>query len=120
MQRVDRRIAIAAAALVAFFISACSAPPAPQPSPGRGPINDSPSIAAIAPHAPPPQRAEIPPRAPSPRALWRSGNWRWDGRQYVWLPGQYIERPSPAANWRPGYWQEGPDGWIWVEGQWGT
>jgi hypothetical protein len=50
--------------------------------------------------------------------LWKFGHWRWNGQQYVWVPGQYAERPSPTANWIPDYWKEGPSGWLWVEGQW--
>ncbi|MGC2203074.1 MAG: hypothetical protein WA633_23410, partial [Stellaceae bacterium] len=72
----------------------------------------------LAPRPPPPQRAEIPPPARSPRALWCAGHWRWDGAHYLWISGKYIERPSPTANWRPGYWERQPDGWRWVEGQW--
>jgi WXXGXW repeat (2 copies) len=72
----------------------------------------------VAPYRPPPQRAEIPPPAPSPQALWRTGHWNWDGTRYVWARGHYIERPTPTANWLPGYWEESPDGWTWVEGRW--
>jgi len=116
MQPVDPRIGVAAAALGVLTFAACSAPPTPS-TPQAVASTDAQSVIA-APHPPPPRRAEIPPPSPSPQALWRFGNWRWDGQQYVWLPGQYMERPSPSANWRPGYWQEAPDGWMWVEGEW--
>jgi hypothetical protein len=74
----------------------------------------------LAPYQPPPQRAEIPPPAPSPQALWVAGHWHWSwsGVRYVWTPGRYIERPQPNANWLPGYWEQHAGGWIWVEGRW--
>jgi WXXGXW repeat (2 copies) len=118
MQHVDRLIGVAAVTLSALAFSACSVTPVPQSLAVAATPDDLQPAVTVAPHPPPPRRAEIPPAAPSPQALWRFGRWRWDGRQYVWLPGEYIQRPSPSANWRPGYWQEGPDGWMWVEGQW--
>jgi hypothetical protein len=116
--RVDQLIGVAAAALGVVALSACSAPPDGSRRVAAVSTIDLLTVGAVAPHPPPPRRAEIPPPAPSPQALWRSGRWRWDVQQYVWLPGQYIQRPWPSANWLPGYWQKGPDGWIWVEEQW--
>jgi hypothetical protein len=72
----------------------------------------------LAPYSPPPKRAEIPPAAPSPQALWVDGNWRWTGAHFVWLPGRYIDRPQSDANWIPGYWEHQGGGWVWVEGRW--
>ena len=117
MPQIDRIIGVAAVALTVLVFSACSAPPvAPVEA---GPASGSPGTAiSVAPHPPPPKRAEIPPPAPSPQALWKFGHWSWNGRQYVWTPGHYVQRPSPTANWIPDYWEEAPGGWMWVEGQW--
>ena len=72
----------------------------------------------IAPYAPPPMRVETRPPAPSPLAMWQPGHWTWNGSQFVWTQGQYVERPSPTANWLPGYWQQGSGGWTWIDGHW--
>jgi hypothetical protein len=72
----------------------------------------------VAPYAPPPARAENPPPSSSPLAMWQPGHWSWNGSQYVWMAGHYVERPSSSANWIPGYWQQGAGGWTWVDGRW--
>jgi hypothetical protein len=68
-------------------------------------------------YAPPPQ-LETPPTGPSPLAMWQPGHWSWNGAQYSWTAGHYVERPTSTANWTPGHWQQGPTGWVWVEGYW--
>lgn len=113
MQRVDLRVGVAAAALNAVALFACSTPPATPVE-----VAAAPATIVVAPHPPPPTRAEIPPPAPSAQALWRFGHWSWNGTRFVWNPGQYVERPSPAASWIPGYWEQRPEGWIRVDGQW--
>jgi WXXGXW repeat (2 copies) len=74
--------------------------------------------AAVAPYPPPPERAEIPPPAPSTDLLWLAGHWNWNGAKYAWTPGHYVQRPLPTANWRPGYWDQESGGWLWTEGHW--
>ena len=119
MQRVDPRIGFAAAVLSAVGLLACSAPSATSVQVSEATLTE-PAVetVVIAPNPPPPTRAEIPPPAPSPQALWRFGHWSWNGTQFVWNPGQYVERPFPAASWIPGYWEQRPEGWIRVDGQW--
>ena len=109
MLHVDPWIGFALAALNGLVLSACSTMAAP-------PAATVPAISAAAqnafvaaPHPPPPRRAEIPPPAPSPQVLWKYGHWRWNGQQYVWVPGLYVQRPSPTANWIPDYWEQGPE-----------
>jgi hypothetical protein len=117
MQPVDRMIVVAAAALSIFGLAACSAPRMPQAEAASAAPGEE-RIAVVAPHPPPPRRAEIPPPAPSPQALWKFGHWSWNGQQYIWVPGYYVQRPSPSANWIPDYWEQAPGGWMWVDGQW--
>ena len=113
MRRFDPMIGAAAVALSIATLSACSAPQ-------TVPVETVASMqqAAAAPHRPPPRRAEIPPPAPSPQALWTVGHWEWNGKRYIWTPGRYVERPSPSSNWIDGYWEEQPQGWMWTEGRW--
>lgn len=140
MPYLNRSVGIGAATLCAAVLCACDTPP-PLPvmtysvhQASRSAVVETASLSgdvgaslsrdvgasaiAFAPYPPPPKRAEIPPPAPSPRALWQVGHWSWDGRKYVWMHGRYLERPAPTANWRPGYWQQQQNGWVWVAGRW--
>ena len=120
MQHVDRMIVVAVTAWSVFGLAACSAPPAPPAEAARAASDEPRTPVVAAPRPPPPRRAEIPPPAPSPHALWEFGHWRWSGQQYVWVPGYYAERPSPTVNWIPGYWEQRPEGWIRVDDQWAS
>jgi hypothetical protein len=118
MQRVDPMIGVAAAALIAVATAACSTAPRTALEAADS-VTGVPETATTAASYPPPsERAEIPPPASSPQALWRSGYWTWNGVKYVWMRGHYVQRPSPTANWIPGYWEQRPEGWIRIEGQW--
>jgi hypothetical protein len=68
--------------------------------------------------APPPPRAEYQPPPPNERVAWDPGHWTWNGRDYVWVAGHYIERPNVAMRWEPGHWVQRGGGWVWVEGGW--
>lgn len=57
--------------------------------------------------------------APGPDFVWIAGYFRWDSRQYVWVPGHWARRPHARAIWVPGRWvQHGRRGWYYVEGHW--
>ena len=119
MQRAGQVIRVAVAALgVVVAMGACSTPPGTSVGPAATVPGSSASVMSGASYPPPPKRAEIPPPASSPQALWRSGYWSWDGVKYVWVRGHYVQRPSPTAKWIPGYWEQRPEGWMWVEGRW--
>lgn len=74
--------------------------------------------ALVAPASPPGPEAEIPPPAPSPSYVWEPGHWSWNGVQYLWQPGRYVERPAVSATYVPGHWEQQANGWVWVEGRW--
>jgi len=103
-------LAFAAASLSLAALSGCVAY-APPP---RGPVE------VVAPVAPPPPRVEVvpPPSRPAEIVEWHPGHWHWDGRAYVWISGEYVERPHRAARWEPGHWVARPQGWVWVPGHW--
>ncbi len=69
---------------------------------------------------PPAPMAEVVPAPPGPPEawVWQPGHWRWDGREYVWQRGRYVERPRRAAEWVPPHWQERGGGWVYVAGHW--
>jgi len=81
-----------------------------------------PSQVIIAPNAPPPPRLETIPPPPSEEArvmYWRPGHWAWDGMNWTWSTGTYVERPSAQAVWEPGHWAQQPNGgYVWVDGRW--
>jgi hypothetical protein len=83
-----------------------------------GCIVEQPRGEVIVRQAPPPPRYEVIPPPPREFVEWRPGHWRWDGREYAWIPGEYVERPRREARWEPGHWAERPNGWVWVEGHW--
>jgi hypothetical protein len=70
--------------------------------------------------APPPARVEVVPAPPGPQEVWvwQPGHWRWNGREYVWTPGRYVEKPVRTAQWVPPEWVPRGNGWVFVEGHW--
>jgi hypothetical protein len=60
---------------------------------------------------------EVRPGQPTPRHLWREGEWEWRGGAYVWVPGQWIVPPH-GHMWIAGHWRRGRGGWVWVGGHW--
>ena len=69
--------------------------------------------------APPPNpRAEVIGVAPSGRHGWVGGFHRWDGKNYVWVPGHWTVRPRARVKWSPGHWERDHRGWYWIEGAW--
>jgi WXXGXW repeat (2 copies) len=73
---------------------------------------------AVAPTQPPPLQSEVPPPAPTPSYVWEPGHWSWNGVQYIWQPGKYVERPTVSASYVPGHWEQQAAGWVWIPGRW--
>ena len=69
---------------------------------------------------PPPRPVErVPPPPPEHRDfVWVAGYHRWDGREYVWVPGAYQHPPHANAVWVPGEWRGERGGHVWHEGYW--
>jgi len=70
------------------------------------------------PPMPPAPQLEVRGIAPSPTHVWTPGYWEWDGRDWVWVNGKWIELSSPEAVWMPGHWEWNGRNWIWVSGYW--
>jgi hypothetical protein len=68
--------------------------------------------------APPPARVEVEP-APRPNHVWARGYWRWDSatRDYVWVPGHWIEE-RPGERWVVETWEPRGSRWHFVPGHW--
>ena len=56
--------------------------------------------------------------APRRGYVWVPGYYRWDGRRYVWIAGEYVRPPRARAVWVPGRWSRDRRGWFWIEGRW--
>ena len=69
---------------------------------------------------PPPLRHEVIVARPGPGRLWywQPGFWRWDGRDYDWVPGRWERRPHPRAVWVAPHWVRRHGDWVFVEGHW--
>jgi hypothetical protein len=99
-------LSLLTAAALAAAVSACNVRPPP------GQFGQTASV------APPPPRVEVVPPAPTERVSWVPGHWTWDGREYVWETGHYIERPTGRGAYEPGHWEQSARGWTWVPGYW--
>ena len=67
---------------------------------------------------PPPDRSESEGPPPSAEHQRIPGHWRWDGRDWDWVPGHWDRRPDDRADWSPGHWEKHPKGHVWREGHW--
>jgi hypothetical protein len=80
------------------------------------------SVGIVVPVGPPALRYEPvppPPRGYRPeRVAWQPGYWRWDGHDYGWVPGHYVEIPRHRHRWEGGRWEHRPGGWVWMDGRW--
>ena len=68
----------------------------------------------------PPIRAEqvpAPPRS-SVVLIWQPGHYDWNGRAYVWVPGEWVDRAGHGTLWQYGYWQDSAQSSAWVPGHW--
>jgi hypothetical protein len=124
IMKVCIRTGLAAAILVCGVTQAFaqSPPPAYQyaPPPQQGGPPPAPPGTVYVPAAPPAEIVEMQPPPPDRRPIWhwQKGHWRWDGRQYAWFPGRWVERPPHMHEWVPAHWERHPNGWFMVEGHW--
>ena len=107
-------------ALLAAMIAAGALAGCAQPEPATRVVVTPPPATSVvvARPAPPATRVEVQPPAPNARAVWDPGHWSWDGTQYVWISGRYIERPNVAMRWEPGHWMSANGSWVWTDGRW--
>ncbi len=59
------------------------------------------------------------PPLPEPGYIWTPGYWAWDGMDYYWVPGTWVEPPSSDMYWTPGYWGWRDGYYGWNPGYWG-
>ncbi|HEY1900499.1 MAG TPA: YXWGXW repeat-containing protein [Steroidobacteraceae bacterium] len=69
--------------------------------------------------APPELPVYVQPPLPAPGYLWTPGYWAWDGMDYYWVPGTWVEPPASDMLWTPGYWGWNDGLYVWNQGYWG-
>jgi hypothetical protein len=67
--------------------------------------------------APPRARMDVRPAKPFSSAIWISGYWRWNGRQYIWITGKWA-KPRYGKVWVNGHWKRTNRGWHYIPGHW--
>lgn len=103
MQKTKLAVALSWGLLVATM-SACSPPPPP-------------GVVYVA-RRPPPRRAEVIGSRPAPGHVYVRGFWRWQGDDYIWVPGHWSVVERGFREWVPGSWRHGRRGWYYVDGHW--
>lgn len=67
--------------------------------------------------APPAVRVEAPPPAPYAGAAWVGGNWYWNGYDWEWRSGYYVQARPGYSYVQPSYVRRG-GGYYYVQGGW--
>jgi WXXGXW repeat (2 copies) len=67
--------------------------------------------------APPPLRAEVIPRAPSPGHYWAGGHWGWEHGAWAWHGGHWIEARAGQVWVRP-HWEQVGAEWVYRPEHW--
>jgi hypothetical protein len=67
----------------------------------------------------PAPKAEKVPKAISANSSWVPGDYFWDGNDWQWAGGYWVDQPWSEAMWIPGHWSDRFWGWTWVPGYWG-
>jgi hypothetical protein len=50
--------------------------------------------------------------------VWVDGYWAWGGRDWVWVPGRWVQRPRQEVVWRNGRYYADDDRRYWRSGYW--
>jgi hypothetical protein len=59
------------------------------------------------------------PPIPAEGDMWTPGYWSWNGYEYFWVPGTWVEPPQPGFLWTPGYWAFVGGVYAFHRGYWG-
>jgi hypothetical protein len=66
----------------------------------------------------PAPKAEKVPKATRANTSWVPGDYYWDGDDWQWAGGYWLDQPWSEAIWIPGHWSDRWWGWTWVPGYW--
>jgi len=95
----------------------CACPPASDNS-AAAPAAPG-EVSVYADEVPPPLPEYDQPAIPADGDIWTPGYWAWNGFDYFWVPGTWVEPPQPGLLWTPGYWAFGGGVYAFHRGYWG-
>ena len=73
----------------------------------------------IYPPVPPLQAEEVPlPPVSSVEVVWKPGHFDWNGSDYIWISGEWVDRAGHGAMWQDGYWDGAGPAAVWIPGNW--
>lgn len=71
------------------------------------------------PPVPAPRAERVPaPPVSSVLLIWQPGHHDWDGQQFAWIEGRWVERAGHGTLWQDGYWRRDGVTYVWVRGHW--
>src|SRR5579859_4653700 len=91
-------------------------PPPPPPAAYDEPAGD---VEVRATQPPPPLPDYEQPPCPEDGYIWTPGYWHWNGSDYYWVPGTWVQPPRVGVLWTPGYWAFIGGVYGWHAGYWG-
>jgi len=100
------------------FAQAAGCPPV-QGDLGAPATTGGADVAVYADEAPPPLPDYDQPPIPADGDMWTPGYWSWNGYEYFWVPGTWVEPPQPGFLWTPGYWAFFGGVYAFHRGYWG-
>jgi hypothetical protein len=50
--------------------------------------------------------------------VWQPGHWQWNGYDYAWMEGRWLQRRPARAQWQPGQWVDVGGRWEWQPPGW--
>ena len=109
---------VLAAQVAPVFAQAAGCPPV-QGDLGAPTTTGGADVAVYADEAPPPLPDYDQPPIPASGDIWTPGYWAWNGYEYFWVPGTWIEPPQPGFLWTPGYWGFVGGVYAFHRGYWG-
>jgi hypothetical protein len=110
-------VGILATQFAPAFAQTCTCPTVQDD--GSGPPGGAAGIAVYADEAPPPLPEYDQPPIPTDGDIWTPGYWAWNGYEYFWVPGTWVEPPHPGLLWTPGYWAFVGGSYGFHRGYWG-
>ncbi len=63
------------------------------------------------------EQIPTPPNA-SVVVIWQPGHYDWNGVDYVWIPGEWVDRAGHGTAWQDGYWEGAVPTSVWVPAHW--
>jgi hypothetical protein len=109
-------VGVLATQVAPVFAQSCTCPPSQDQgaAPGGGA-----GVAVYADEAPPPLPEYDQPPIPAEGDIWTPGYWSWNGYEYFWVPGTWVEPPQRGLLWTPGYWAFVNGVYAFHRGYWG-